>query len=39
MKQNINGISRRDFLKSAAAGAVSVAAMGVLGGCSTPAAC
>lgn len=27
------GISRRDFLKSAAAGAVSLAAAGVLGGC------
>lgn len=37
MKKNTTGISRRDFLKSAAAGAVSVAAMGVLGGCSTPA--
>lgn len=37
MKTNTNGISRRDFLKSAAAGAVSVAAMGVLGGCSTAA--
>lgn len=28
------GISRRDFLKGAAAGAVGVAAVGVLGGCS-----
>lgn len=28
------GLSRRDFLKSTAAGAVSVAALGLLGGCS-----
>lgn len=39
MKRNeTQGISRRDFLKGAAAGAVSVAAMGVLGGCSSSAA-
>lgn len=35
MKKNI---SRRDFLKGAAAGAIGVAAAGVLGACSTPAA-
>ena len=32
------GLSRRDFLKGAAAGVASFAAMGVLGGCSTSAA-
>ena len=31
-------ISRRDFLKGAAAGAVSLAAAGVLGGCGSEAA-
>jgi len=31
------GISRRDFLRGTAAGAASLAAMGILGGCSTSA--
>lgn len=31
-------LSRRDFLKGAVVGAVGIAGMGVLGGCSTPAA-
>ena len=31
-------LSRRDFLKGTAAGAASLAAMGMLGGCSQPAA-
>lgn len=31
-----NGISRRDFLKGAAAGALSTAAAGILGACVTP---
>lgn len=37
----MNNISRRDFIKSLAAGAVSVAGMGILAGCgetSAPAA-
>ncbi len=34
MSEEKQGISRRDFLKGAAAGAVGIAAIGVLGGCS-----
>ena len=33
MKKNTPMISRRDFLRGAAAGAVSLAGMGILGGC------
>ncbi|HEY3425297.1 MAG TPA: FAD-dependent oxidoreductase [Negativicutes bacterium] len=35
MKEEIMGISRRNFIKGAAAGAVSIATIGVLGGCSS----
>lgn len=38
MKKTTNGMSRRDFLKSAAASAVGVAAMGILGGCAQESA-
>lgn len=34
MKKEIQGITRRDFMKGAAAGAATVAAMGILGACS-----
>lgn len=33
MEKKQNGITRRDFLKGAAAGSLSVAAMGLLGAC------
>lgn len=35
MKKGTKGITRRDFIKGAAAGAASVAAMGIMGACST----
>lgn len=35
MEKRKNGISRRDFLKGAAAGSLSVAAMGLLGACAS----
>lgn len=33
MKKNTHGVSRRDFLKGAAAGAAGIAVTGILGGC------
>lgn len=38
MKKGTKGISRREFIRGAAAGAVGMAAMGLLGGCSSSAA-